>query len=141
MWRCHQLLSKLLANGHLPRALCQPPLLVNDKGNRFLRSLSGIKLRDRIISEKIRTQWKVEEIIDEIQNYQQKWNQQVLRMPENRLLRKSLEYQPQDKRDLGRPYRSVVGKTSSCSCRTGIDYPKLRMENEEEEEKRSDSKV
>ena len=28
-----------------------------------------------------------------IQNYQQNWNQHVLRMPENRLPRKSLQYQ------------------------------------------------
>ena len=72
---------------------------------RFLRSLSRVTLRDRIKSENIRKQWKVEEIIDDIQNYQQKWNQHVLRMPENRLPRKSLQYQPQGKRDLGRPYR------------------------------------
>ena len=72
---------------------------------RFLRSLSGVALRDRIKSEKIRKQWKVEEIIDDIQKYQQKWNQHVLWMPENRLPRKSLQYQPQGKRDLGRPYR------------------------------------
>ena len=57
---------------------------------RFLRSLSGITLRDRMKSEKIRKQWEVEEIIDDIQNYQQKWNQHVLRNPENRLQRKSL---------------------------------------------------
>jgi hypothetical protein len=50
-------------------------------------------------------QWKVEDIIDDIQNYQQKWNQHVLRMPENILPRKSLQYIPQGKRDLGRPYR------------------------------------
>ena len=42
--------------------------------------------------EKIRKQWKVEEIIDDIQNYQQKWNQHVLRMPEIRLPRKALQY-------------------------------------------------
>jgi hypothetical protein len=72
---------------------------------RFLRSSSGITLRDRIKSEKIRKQWKVEEIIDGIQNYQQKWNQHVLTMPENRLPRKSLEYQLQGKRDLGKHYR------------------------------------
>ena len=40
-----------------------------------------------------------------LQNYQQKWNQHVLRMPENRLPCKSLQYQPQGKSDLGRPYR------------------------------------
>ena len=55
-------------------------------------------------SDKIRKQWKVEEIIDDIQDYQQKWNQYALRMPENRLPRKSQQYQPQGKRNLGRPY-------------------------------------
>ena len=29
---------------------------------------------------------------------------------------------------------TVVGKASSCSCRTGIDYPELQMEEEEEGE-------
>ena len=53
-------------------------------------------------------QWKVEEIIDDIQNYQQKWNQNVLRMPENRLPRKALQYRPQGKGDLGRPYRRWI---------------------------------
>ena len=47
-------------------------------------------------------------IIDDIQDYQQKWNQHVLRMPENRLPRKSLQYQPQSKRDLGRPVHVVA---------------------------------
>ena len=61
-------------------------------------------VRDRIKSEKIRKRWKVEEIIDDIQNYQQKWNQHVLRMPDNRLPRKSLQYRPQGKGDLGRYY-------------------------------------
>ena len=71
---------------------------------RFLRSLSGITLRNRIKSEEIRKQWKVEEIIDDIQNYEQKLNKHLLRMPENRLPRKALQY-PQRKRDFGRPYR------------------------------------
>jgi hypothetical protein len=47
-------------------------------------------LRDKIKSEKIRKQWKVEMIIDDIHNYQQKWNQHVLRMPKNLLPSKSL---------------------------------------------------
>ena len=63
---------------------------VNSSQMRFLRSLSRVTLRDWIKSKKIRKQ--VEEIIDDIQNYQQKWNQHVLRMPENRLPRKSLQY-------------------------------------------------
>ena len=64
---------------------------------RFLRSLSGVTLSDKIKSEKIRKQWKLEETIDDIQNYQQKWNQHFLRMPENILPRKLLQYQPQGK--------------------------------------------
>ena len=72
---------------------------------RFVRSLSAVTLRGRIKSEKIRKQWKVEEIIDDIQNYQQKLNQHVLRMPENRLPRNVQQYRPRGKRDLGRPYR------------------------------------
>ena len=48
---------------------------------------------------------KLGEMIDDIQNYQLKWNQHVHRMPENRIPRKALQYRPQGKRDLGRPYR------------------------------------
>ena len=69
----------------------------------FLRSLSGVTLRDRIKSEEIRKKWNVEERIDDIQNYQLKWNQHVLRMPENRIPRKALQYRRKGKRDLRRP--------------------------------------
>jgi hypothetical protein len=72
---------------------------------RFLRSLSGVTLRDRIKSEEIMKKWKVEEMIDDIQNYQLKWNQHVLRMPENRITCKALQYRLQRKGDFGRPYR------------------------------------
>jgi hypothetical protein len=59
---------------------------------RFLRSSSGVTLRDRIKSEEFIKEWKVEEIIDDIQNYKLKWNQHVLRMPENRILHRALQY-------------------------------------------------
>ena len=72
---------------------------------RFLRSLSGVTLRDKIKSEEIGKKCNVEEMIDDIQNYQLKWNQNVLRMPENRIPRKALQYRPQGKRDIGRSYR------------------------------------
>ena len=52
-------------------------------------------------------------------------------MPENRLPRKSFQYQPQGKRDLR---LTVVANTDSCSCRAGIDCKKLQLEEEEEEE-------
>ena len=37
---------------------------------RFLRSLGGVTLRDRIKSEEIKKKWNVEEMIDDVQNYQ-----------------------------------------------------------------------
>ena len=69
-------------------------------------------------------------MIDDIQSYQLEWNQHVLRMPENNYHENHCNIDRKEegiKEDL-----TVLGKTSSCSCRTGIDYPKLRMEEEEE---------
>ena len=60
--------------------------------------MSGVTLRDRIKSEEIRKEWNVEEMIDDIQDYQLKWNQHVLRMPENRIPRKALQYLPSRKK-------------------------------------------
>ena len=54
--------------------ICQRDKFQN-KQMRFLRSLSAVTLRDRI---KIRKKLKVEEITDDIQNYQLKWNHMFL---------------------------------------------------------------
>ena len=66
--------------------------------------MSGVTLRERIKCEEIRKKLKVEEMIDDIQNNQLKWNQHVVRMPKNRL---SMQYRPQGERDLGRSYRRL----------------------------------
>jgi hypothetical protein len=62
--------------------------------NEILRSLSGVTLRDRIKSEEIRKNWNVEEMLDGIQDYQLKWKQHVLRMLENKIPLKALQYRP-----------------------------------------------
>ena len=54
---------------------------INSSQMRFLPSLSGVTLRDRIKSDGIRKKCKLEEMLDDIQNYQPKWNKHVLRMP------------------------------------------------------------
>ena len=74
---------------------------------RFLRPLSGVTLRDSIKSEEIRKKLNVEDMSEDIQNYQLKWNQHVLRKSENRIPRRTLQYRSQAKRDLGRPYRRL----------------------------------
>ena len=57
MWRCHQLVSGFLANGHLPRVLCQS-LSANNRGNNEMISglcsdLLEFALKLRKIPEKI----------------------------------------------------------------------------------------
>ena len=81
--RFHNIVSKpALLYGTECWTLCQKDKSrINSSQMRFLSSLSGVTLRDRIKSEKISKKCKLEEIIDDIQNYQQKRNQQVPRMP------------------------------------------------------------
>ena len=62
---------------------------------RTISSLGGVRLRDRIKSEEISKKWNVEEITDDIKNYQLKWNQNVLKMLKNRIPRKAMQYRPQ----------------------------------------------
>jgi hypothetical protein len=44
-------------------------------------------------------------MVQEVQNYQFKWMQHVLRMPANRLPRELLKYKPHGGRNFGRPHR------------------------------------
>ena len=57
---------------------------------RFVRSLTGVTLRDHIRSEDLRRR-EIQEMVSEIQEYQHKWKNHVLRMSEVRLPRK-LQY-------------------------------------------------
>ena len=105
---------------------------------RFQRSLSSVTLRHRIKSEEIRKNWKIEEMIDDIQNYQLKWNLHVLRMPENILPRKALQYRPQVKKgfrktlpSLGRPVHIVAERelvTQNCAWKKTKKNPNLDRE-------------
>ena len=94
--------------------------------------MSDVTLRDRIKSEEIRKNWNAEEMKDDIQNYQLKWNQLVLRLPENRIPRKSTAMSTPRKKgfwktlpSLERPVHVVAERELN---------PKLRIEEEEEEE-------
>jgi hypothetical protein len=62
---------------------------------KFVRSLTG---QDGIKREDLKNRWRVHEMVQEVQNYQFKWTQHVLRMPANRLLRKLLKYKPHGRR-------------------------------------------
>ena len=105
---------------------------INRSQMRFLRSLNGVTLRNRIKSEEIRKKWIVGEMIDDIKNFN--WNETNMFLGCQKIdyHAKHCNVDPKEKviwEDL-----TIVGNTCSCSCRSGIDYPKLRMEEEEEEE-------
>jgi hypothetical protein len=61
----------------------------------FMRSLCGVTRRDRLRNIDLRTQLGEINIVEEIEQYQNKWNEHVLGMPPPRY--------PRQRRDLGRP--------------------------------------
>lgn len=70
---------------------------------RFMRSLLGVTLRDRIRSQVIRDGLRVRSVVEEVLEYQLKWHQHVQRMPPMRLPSQAYFYQPLGRRDVGRP--------------------------------------
>jgi hypothetical protein len=78
---------------------------INGSQVELMPSLTAATLRDGIKSEDLGNCWRVHEMVEQVQNYQFKWMQHVLRTPANRLPRKLLKYKPHGRRDLGRPRR------------------------------------
>jgi hypothetical protein len=66
--------------------------------------LNGVFVGVRIKREDLRNRWPVHEMVQEVQNYELKWTQHVLRTPANRLPRKLLRYKPHGCRDLGKQH-------------------------------------
>jgi hypothetical protein len=69
----------------------------------FMRSLCGVTRRDRLRNIDLRTQLGEINIVEEIEHYQEKWKEHVLRMPPPRYQRQALFYRLTGWRDLGRP--------------------------------------
>ena len=72
---------------------------------RFLRSTLGVTRRYRLRNTDIRNQLQQENMVEEIQKYQNQWREHVLRMNPTRLPRQALFYRPSGGRDVGRPVR------------------------------------
>jgi hypothetical protein len=64
---------------------------INSSQMELIRSVTAAMLRDRMKSEDLRNRWRVHEMVQEVQSYQLKWKQHVLRIPANRLPRKLLK--------------------------------------------------
>jgi len=70
---------------------------------KFLRHLLGITKLDKEKNTSIRKKTGAQNIVKEIEQYQQKWLQHVHRMDKNRLPRKALHYRSNGQRNIGRP--------------------------------------
>jgi len=70
---------------------------------RFLRSVKGYTILDKIRSEVIRKELKISGIQEVKSKYKQNWINHLERMDNNRLPKHALNYKPRRRRDRGRP--------------------------------------
>jgi hypothetical protein len=70
---------------------------------RFLRPLLGFTRLDHQRNSDIRQKLEVDNTVEDIQLYQKKWNWHLQRINRNRIPQLAFRYQPDGKRDLGRP--------------------------------------
>ena len=70
---------------------------------KFLRQLLGITKLDKENNQRIRQKTGAQNIVQEIKQYQEKWLQHVQRMDTNRLPKQALQYEPNGRRNIGRP--------------------------------------
>jgi hypothetical protein len=69
---------------------------------KFLRHLLGITKLDKKI-QVLGKKTGAQNIVKEIEQYQQKWLQHVQTIDKNRLPRQALHYRPNGQRNVGRP--------------------------------------
>jgi hypothetical protein len=69
---------------------------------RFLRPLLGLTRLDRQRNPEIRNSLKVDNIVEDIKQYQRRWVDHLERMDRSRLPRLAFQYQPREWRDRGR---------------------------------------
>ena len=74
--------------------------------DEILRHLLGITKLDKEKNQYIRQKTEVQNIVNEIKQYQKKWLQHVQRMGTNRLPKQALQYKPKGRRNIGRPRKS-----------------------------------
>ena len=63
----------------------------------------GITKLDKENNQCIRQKTGAQNVVKEIEQYQEKWLQHVQRMDTNRLPKQALQYKPKGRRNIGRP--------------------------------------
>ena len=74
---------------------------------KFLSHLLGITKLDKEKNQCIREKTGAQNVVKEIKQYQEKWLQHVQRMDTNRIPKQALQYQPKERRNIGRPRKRL----------------------------------
>lgn len=75
---------------------------------RFLRSVKGCRIIDKIRNEDIRRELNSKPLLDAVTDYRIQWKEHVERMDEERIPRAALNYRPKGRRDRGRPRKRWI---------------------------------
>ena len=71
-------------------------------GMKFLRSVKGCTILDKLRNDTIYQKLKIFCLSDKIKQYRQDWKRHVQHMPRGRLPRAAFHYRPKGRRDRGR---------------------------------------
>lgn len=96
---------------------------------RVLRLIKGVTRRDRLSNDDIRNELNIESILEFVERNQLRWYGHVMRMEEERYPAKYYQWQPREKRPVGRPR-----KRWRDGVREAIEARGSTMEVVEEEE-------
>ena len=70
---------------------------------KFLRSVKGCTRLDKLRNTQIRDELGVQGVTEKLQDHKHRWKEHILRMPNERIPKQAMEYQPNGKRSIGRP--------------------------------------
>ena len=93
---------------------------------RILRLIYGVTRRDRKRNDDIRAALKVNSILSIIEKSQLRWFGHIIRMDENRDVKRILEWKPTEKRPRGRPRKRWIDQIREITSRKIGDFEKVK---------------
>ena len=93
---------------------------------RILRLIFGVTRRDRLRNDDIRASLKVHSILSIIEKSQLRWFGHVLRMPEDRDVKRMLDWRPRERRPRGRPRKRWIDQIKEITSREIEDFEEVK---------------
>lgn len=93
---------------------------------RILRLIYGVTRRDRVRNETIRAALKVNSVLSIVERSQLRWFGHVIRMQENRDVKRMLDWNPDEKRLPGRPRKRWTDQIREITSRKISDFEEVK---------------